>query len=194
MRACEGCRRRKIKCDAATTNTWPCSACIRLKLHCVPPTVNYDRDFPPNPQGFEHERVEYESGASGDDDYHQHQASMQHLVGQKNNPSIYPPQGAYHDSVGVYQSVSYGESSSTQQHMHYGNMQTPVSVLDQHHYPPQAVFPTPPLPQQSHAESPETYEQDQYGQQNLADLLGELRVNEAGTGELLIRADPEFGF
>lgn len=37
MRACEGCRRRKIKCDSATTNTWPCAACIRLKLHCVPP-------------------------------------------------------------------------------------------------------------------------------------------------------------
>lgn len=37
MRACEGCRRRKIKCDAATTNTWPCSACVRLKLHCVRP-------------------------------------------------------------------------------------------------------------------------------------------------------------
>lgn len=45
MRACEGCRRRKIKCDAATTNTWPCSACVRLKLHCVPPMVQYDREF-----------------------------------------------------------------------------------------------------------------------------------------------------
>lgn len=44
MRACEGCRRRKIKCDAATTNTWPCSACSRLKLQCVPPTM-IDQDF-----------------------------------------------------------------------------------------------------------------------------------------------------
>lgn len=42
MRACEGCRRRKIKCDAATTNTWPCSACRRLKLQCQPPTINQD--------------------------------------------------------------------------------------------------------------------------------------------------------
>ncbi|KAG7102877.1 hypothetical protein HYQ44_016965 [Verticillium longisporum] len=42
MRACEGCRRRKIKCDAATTNTWPCSACIRLRLHCVRPNGQYD--------------------------------------------------------------------------------------------------------------------------------------------------------
>lgn len=42
MRACEGCRKRKIKCDAATTNTWPCGACVRLRLHCVPPTISYD--------------------------------------------------------------------------------------------------------------------------------------------------------
>jgi len=44
MRACEGCRRRKIKCDAATTNSWPCAACTRLKLNCVPPTVSYEKD------------------------------------------------------------------------------------------------------------------------------------------------------
>lgn len=187
MRACEGCRRRKIKCDAATTNTWPCSACIRLKLHCVPPTVNYDRDFPPNPQGFEGERVEYESGGSGDDDYH-HQVSMQqHMAGpHKSIPPIYTAHVPYPDPVAVYQSGPYGEPSSshTQQSMHYGSMQTPVSVIDQHQqYPPQSVFPTPPLAQQpSHTGSPENYEQDQYGQQNLADLLGELRMNEAGTG------------
>ncbi|KAK6368182.1 hypothetical protein LTS17_009923 [Exophiala oligosperma] len=42
MRACEGCRRRKIKCDSATTNTWPCAACVRLKLHCVPPAGGLD--------------------------------------------------------------------------------------------------------------------------------------------------------
>src|SRR5436190_21126398 len=45
MRACSGCRKRKIKCDAATTNTWPCSACTRLKLVCIPPTIGQDGDF-----------------------------------------------------------------------------------------------------------------------------------------------------
>jgi hypothetical protein len=44
MRACEGCRRRKIRCDSATTNTWPCAACTRLKLHCVPPSVSYEAE------------------------------------------------------------------------------------------------------------------------------------------------------
>jgi hypothetical protein len=187
MRACEGCRRRKIKCDAATTNTWPCSACIRLKLHCVPPTVNYDRDFPSNPQQFEPERGEYESGGSGDDDYHHQMSIQQQLAGShKNIPPIYTQQVPYPETVGVYQSGPFGEPSSghSQPNMHYNTLQTPVSVIDQNqHYPPQNVFPTPPLQHpQSHPESPETYEQDQYGQQNLADLLGELRMNEAGTG------------
>ena len=44
MRACEGCRRRKIKCDSATTNIWPCSACTRLKLACVPPATGNEDD------------------------------------------------------------------------------------------------------------------------------------------------------
>lgn len=37
MRACEACRKRKIKCDAVTTNSWPCSKCQRSNLECVPP-------------------------------------------------------------------------------------------------------------------------------------------------------------
>lgn len=48
MRACEGCRRRKIRCDSATTNTWPCAACVRLKLHCIPPVGGVDGDFAPD--------------------------------------------------------------------------------------------------------------------------------------------------
>jgi hypothetical protein len=112
---------------------------------------------------------------------------QQQLAGpHKNIPPIYTQQVPYPDSVGVYQSSHYGEPSSShsQPSLHYNSMQTPVSIIDQHqHYQPQNVFPTPPLPQQSsHPDSPENYEQDQYGQQNLADLLGELRMNEAGTG------------
>ena len=38
MRACAACRRRKIKCDAATTNTWPCAPCVKQQLECVPPS------------------------------------------------------------------------------------------------------------------------------------------------------------
>lgn len=184
MRACEGCRRRKIKCDAATTNTWPCSACIRLKLHCVPPTVNYDRDFAGNQQQiYEPERVGYESGGSPEDDYHQQMSMQQNLAGPpRHNPSMYQPPPQYADGVGVYQSVPYAsEASSSHNHMHYGNLQTPVGVLD-HPYGSQNVYQNSSLAQQPHSDSPEAYEQDQYGQQNLADLLGDLRMSETGTG------------
>nr|POF07874.1 cutinase transcription factor 1 alpha [Quercus suber] len=48
MRACDGCRRRKIRCDGALQNgPWPCGACARLKLECVPPTLDPD-DKPPS--------------------------------------------------------------------------------------------------------------------------------------------------
>ncbi|KAF4635017.1 hypothetical protein G7Y89_g3076 [Cudoniella acicularis] len=168
-------------------------ACIRLKLHCVPPTVNYDRDFPSNTHSFEQERVGYESGGSGDDDYHQQislqqqQHHQQLTTPHKGIPPIYTQQVPYSEAVGVYQTVPYGGPSSahSQPSMHYNSLQTPVSIIDQHqHYASQSVFPTPPL-QGSHPESPETYEQDQYGQQDLADLLGELRMNEAGTAPYL---------
>ncbi|KAF3113990.1 hypothetical protein TWF569_010299 [Orbilia oligospora] len=67
MRACEGCRRRKIKCDAATTNTWPCSACKRLKLTCVPPTMQFDKGFQTQTIDFGDDVDGHSSG--GEEDY-----------------------------------------------------------------------------------------------------------------------------
>lgn len=38
-------RKRKIRCDGALQNgPWPCGACVRLKLKCVPPTLDQDDD------------------------------------------------------------------------------------------------------------------------------------------------------
>jgi len=117
---------------------------------------------------------------------------MQHhmAASHKNVPPIYTHHIPYPDP-GVYQPGPYGEpaSSHSQGSMHYGNIQTPVSVLNVDHQPyshAQPVYSAAPIPQQTpHPHSPDTYEQDQYGQQNLADLLGELRMNEAGTGMTL---------
>ncbi|KAF2857300.1 hypothetical protein K470DRAFT_223646 [Piedraia hortae CBS 480.64] len=45
MRACDGCRKRKIRCDGALQNgPWPCGACVRLKLKCVPPSLDVDEE------------------------------------------------------------------------------------------------------------------------------------------------------
>jgi hypothetical protein len=180
MRACEGCRRRKIKCDAATTNTWPCSACIRLKLHCVPPTVHYEGG---NSQGFEPDRVEYESG-SGDDEYQNHLSMQQHLGGsQKAPPPMYSQHVPYPDGNNMYQPLPYSQPQPVSQTMQYGNIHNAAGVIDGH-YTSQNVFPVAPLIQHPQSESPELYSHDQYGQQDLVDILGDLKMDSAGSGAL----------
>ncbi|KAJ9132995.1 Lipase regulator 1 [Pleurostoma richardsiae] len=189
MRACEGCRRRKIKCDAATTNTWPCSACIRLKLHCVRPN-GFDGAadsgvYEPSGSGFE-------TSASAQDPYGQQlpiqpqQQPQQMLAGpSKPGPSMYAPQASYTDS-GMYPPVQYSDPQAAAHGLNYTTIPASQMGTVDHSYPPQPVFPTPPHQHGSHADSPpDSYAQDQYGQQDLADLLGSLKVNEAGTAPYL---------
>jgi hypothetical protein len=183
MRACEGCRRRKIKCDAATTNTWPCSACIRLKLHCV------------RPNGFDgaNDSTTYDTTPMGSEQYQQ--MPMQHQVmnpGAKLSPATMygtQPQQVYPDASGSYQHVSY--DTSQQPGMHYGAVAPTGSMMD-HQYAGQNVFPTPPMhqppppPGAQQQPSPEAYSSPgDYQHHDLADLLGTLKVNETGTAPYL---------
>ncbi|KAB5549806.1 hypothetical protein GE09DRAFT_1174621 [Coniochaeta sp. 2T2.1] len=184
MRACEGCRRRKIKCDAATTNTWPCSACIRLKLHCVRPN---GFDGATDTQVYETTQQQYDTMNAQDGYQQQPQLQEQQLMAgmpKQGSSSLYPPQQGYSNPQQLYQ--PYPESSGMQQNLHYADLQTPVNVVDPS-YAPQASFPTPPLQQSSRpGSSPESsYTQDPYSQHDLADLLGSLKVNEAGTAPYL---------
>lgn len=136
MRACEGCRRRKIKCDAATTNTWPCSACIRLKLHCVRPNGQYDGS--PTEQ-YEPSGSGYETAGQVQDSYGRQmvlppQQSM--MGGQSKAPAtaMYPAHGSYSGHQDVYSSVPYGDAASAQHNVPY-NAMTPVGVMDQSYAP-----------------------------------------------------------
>lgn len=174
MRACEGCRRRKIKCDAATTNTWPCSACIRLKLHCVRPN-GFDGAVDP-------------SGYDDSMDPSQFQPmSMQQQVLQsppRGGQAGYPGQGGFaQGSAAGYQTMPY-DTSQPQPNMNYTTVPPPVSMVDQQSYAGQNVFPTPPMQPGSRPDdsSPEAYSPDSYQQQDLADLLGTLKVDETGAG------------
>jgi hypothetical protein len=182
MRACEGCRRRKIKCDAATTNTWPCSACIRLKLHCVRPNGQYDgtsSDSVYEPSGSDYADTTLQEA------FRQAQAPLQQnqllaASASKSTPAMYAAQAAYPDNPNMYQAVPYSESPATQHNLNYTTVPPSVSLIEQS-YAPQAVFPSP-LQQGPRQVSPaDSYSQDGY-QQDLADLLGSLKVNEAGTG------------
>lgn len=191
MRACEGCRRRKIKCDAATTNTWPCSACIRLKLHCKPPTVNYDGS---NSHGFEPEKLEYESGGSGEDDYNGQIPMQQHLQPTlKTAQQTYGQQQMpYNDQSGSYQPMSYVPVPPNQQPMQFSPLNAPPIMESQYAAQPSFAMPPMQTPMQSHhhPSSPENYQRqqqtpqhrDQYGPQDLADYLGDLKMDETATG------------
>ncbi|PHH83873.1 hypothetical protein CDD83_2884 [Cordyceps sp. RAO-2017] len=176
MRACEGCRRRKIKCDAATTNTWPCSACIRLKLHCVRPN-GYDGSA----DSTQTAPTTYETILNSSGQF-QHM-SMQPAV-PKPAADVYAPTAAYPDAD--FSSMSF----DSHHNLHYTTVPPPpVSVLDHHPQPPytpQNTFPTPPLQQAPRPDSSsEACSNDSYQQQDLADLLGTLKVNELGTAPYL---------
>ncbi|KAK3987749.1 hypothetical protein QBC44DRAFT_115810 [Cladorrhinum sp. PSN332] len=181
MRACEGCRRRKIKCDAATTNTWPCSACIRLKLHCVRPN---GFDGSSEPQVYEPPRPQFEATHIHDSYRQQLPLQDQQLLGHAPKPPVYAQQPTYSDPSSLYHAVQYTDPQPGPHNLQYPQVHHPVGVVDQQ-YSAQTAFPTPPMQQVSHPSSPsDTYSSD-YPQQDLADLLGSLKVNEAGTAPYL---------
>ncbi|KAI0895525.1 hypothetical protein F4806DRAFT_469448 [Annulohypoxylon nitens] len=186
MRACEGCRRRKIKCDAATTNTWPCSACIRLKLHCVRPNGQYEGS---PTDSYETSQTEYEI-SSGQGSFRQmsmpQQQAQSSMMGAQSKPMMYPTPGPYPEHQAVYPPMPYGEPPPPPNQLQYAGMASQVGVLDQS-YASASVFPTPPMHQHSaHSESsPESHYQESYSQGDLADILGALKVDDAGTAPYL---------
>lgn len=102
-----------------------------------------------------------------------------------------PGRGSYSEQSGLYQPMQYPDHSP-QHGIHYTTVPAPVGVVDQSYAQAQsqaqqtAIFPTPPMQQTGRPESPpEVYNQDQYGQQDLSELLGTLKLNDAGTGEFL---------
>jgi hypothetical protein len=171
MRACEGCRRRKIKCDAATTNAWPCAACIRLKLNCVPPTVSYDKDFNGNSQTFELEPRPEEyapPGAPSQHDYQRH-SSMPHIMPHQMPPNLPTPVS------GMYHSSPYADPQA-QEAMHYPAMSQPQQNMS---YPPQQAYSqasaaAPPLVMTPPDTEPHWRSESV---SSLSDALGELKID-----------------
>jgi hypothetical protein len=179
MRACEGCRRRKIKCDAATTNAWPCAACIRLKLNCVPPTVSYDKDFNGS-QTFELEPkpLEYAQDAPSQHDYQRHSA-MPHGLSHHMPPSL--PTSA----SGIYHSSPYMDQQA-QEPMHYQSMSQPQVAQQNISYAPQQPYSQTSAPPHAMAMSPPESEPHWRSDSvsSLSDALGELKIDHTAIGEL----------
>ena len=163
MRACEGCRRRKIRCDSATTNTWPCAACQRLKLHCVPPAGGVDGDFGTDPP------LSNDTGLN---------------LSQLSYPSSYPPDPnhgfeTYYHYDPNFQKAAYFHPEDSYNGIYHGQQQYNQSPVD----PYATARPTLAAPrsdsdtQQSHSsETP----LEQYKVEDLSQHLGDLQIAETG--------------
>ena len=184
MRACEGCRRRKIKCDAATTNAWPCAACVRLKLNCVPPRVNYDRTniSGAHTPGLERVLVFDDSSGSGEDDYGQQTSmfSSQELASVPEQ--MHPPQVTFDEGLGTYHTPPYDQRSSSFHDFSYGNVNTIPMGAPEQSYQPQNAFETSNQQHLRSVSSSEVWSHEQYSAMNLTDALGELKIDEDGIG------------
>ncbi len=179
MRACEGCRRRKIKCDAATTNAWPCAACVRLKLHCVPPTVNYDRTHAGSGHISGHERVlDFDSSGSGEDEHGQHMNAPQ--VFELSNPQgpMHVPQTPYNDALGVFHTPPYSDRALSQHEFNSYEEVLPMPTSFSNHTP----YQTSAAPSMPPASGVAIWPDEQQPILELSDVLGELKIDENGIG------------
>lgn len=186
MRACEGCRRRKIKCDAATTNQWPCAACVRLKLHCVPPTVNYDRVHHGgnHPSGLERVLDFDNSGGSSDEEYGLQSGAPTFELPNSGSHMHIPPAN-YSAGLVSYSTPPYSDGIMPHDFSYddISSMPLPVPQQSFNHNefnpPPSASLPP----------ADGSWNGEQYPVTELSDVLGELKIHENGVGKKT--ADPE---
>ncbi|KAE8147568.1 hypothetical protein BDV25DRAFT_168980 [Aspergillus avenaceus] len=184
MRACNGCRKRKIKCDAATTNTWPCSACTRLKLVCVPPTVGQDNDFSAG-QNIEANPADSIGASTAAEPFtsfslpHNYRDGSQAAVG-----NISP----YSDGIGIFPQFSH--SASHQSSMF--EVRSPPMPVSHHSYQQQQIFP-------SQTQNLGAMESGAYGDheqstaEDLSEVLGELKIDETGIAPYIRQQRKERG-
>lgn len=164
MRACNGCRKRKIKCDAATTNTWPCSACTRLKLVCVPPTIGQDGEFPEG----QLDPASTDTGESSAPPEASHHSFPVPPIYRNNSQAGIGTMPSY-DSMGMYSQF----------------VQAPQSQPSIYSSPPMAMPQQPYRQQQPYPAQPQMYvEPEQSTAENLSEVLGELKIDESGIGRV----------
>lgn len=178
MRACEGCRRRKIKCDAATTNTWPCAACKRLKLPCVPPAGGLDFDQ----NGIEDNDITQQSVKASSqplsvahDPYGDYQQGppVQNIANYSHDELDASHQTFLHNS---YQYMPQQLAESNQLGNAYLQQFTPLEGPDVNVMSQQPIS-SPRTPENQTAES-------------LSEQLGELRIGENGVAPYLRQSKP----
>lgn len=187
MRACEGCRRRKIKCDAATSNQWPCAACLRLKLHCVPPAVDYDR----NHAGAGHFSglegvLDFDNGSGGGDDFQNTTSGTSYYDIPNSHDQLVEHQLPFNENLGAFHTPPYSERApSLHDYPSYEDIPTIQLRPESFHEPNNVRLGN----GQTHpARGRHAWSDDQYSTVELADVLGELKIHESGEGAFISRS------
>ncbi len=185
MRACEGCRRRKIKCDAATTNSWPCGACVRLKQNCIPPTLSYDRDHIGNTKitGFE-KVLDFDTSSSGDEDYSHRQSVPHSFEIDSSNGQLQSHHGPYNDVLAAFQTPPYSEGDLSRQDISYDDIPGLPLHVAEGSFREQSSFEKSPGPPLASPSSSLIWDEG-YAAAGLSSILGELKIDENGVGMFL---------
>ncbi|OOF96232.1 hypothetical protein ASPCADRAFT_47118 [Aspergillus carbonarius ITEM 5010] len=171
QKTCNGCRKRKIKCDAATTNTWPCSACTRLKLVCVPPTIGHDGEYSAAESVEANTTSSISVSTASEPTLSSFTSQSFRDSGQPTIGNIHP----YNDGIGIY--PQFAHSTSSQPNVYdIRSSQVPVS----HQYQQPQMFPSDQTQSLGTAENDLYNEHDQSTAENLSEVLGELKIDETG--------------
>lgn len=193
-RACNGCRRRKIKCDAATTNTWPCSACTRLRLVCIPPSIGQGGDFshgqmPDVPQQSAPPSLNVTIPSvpqQHDHHHHHHQQQQQQHISTDPSPSTATSIGSFDPDARAYPQSAYFEQPQDLRHLYPHNVAPPpqTSLLQQSFHPSTAMYSTtsPTHPSGYSVDTGTPVNPDSSTADELSGALGELRIDETGIG------------
>ena len=186
MRACEGCRRRKIKCDAATSNQWPCAACVRLKLHCVPPTMNYDRTHSNGGQlsGLEGVLDFDRVNGGGEDDYQAETSLPPYYDGITDPQSMHQSQESFNDSMGPFHTPPYSDSAPSLNDFSYQDIPG-VHLRNEHSFHEPGSYRQPNGTVMPNGATGNVCYNGEMSATELSDVLGELKINENGQGTFL---------
>lgn len=187
MRACNGCRKRKIKCDAATTNTWPCSACTRLKLVCVPPAIGQDSEF---------------SSGQGPEGYPPNSLDTLNAPESSHSLSSYAIPHPYRDGVSPHGQTMPHYNDGVASFPNYApdpvSSQTSLYETRPPHssYQPQQMFPVPNAQTIGTTEVVDLGDHEHSTAENLSEVLGELKIDETGIApyirqQRMDRSEPE---
>ncbi|KAJ5628351.1 hypothetical protein N7490_010579 [Penicillium lividum] len=178
MRACNGCRKRKIKCDAATTNTWPCSACTRLKLVCVPPTIGQEGEF--GPEGHDVDPTETGSASGQEASHHSFSVSPSYRDG---NQAPLGPLPSY-DAMGMYSQFVHappGQSGI------YNGIRSPPMIIPPQPYQQPSIYSGTQSSSIGPTDRAVFVEPDSSTAENLSEVLGELKIDETGIAPYIRR-------